>query len=88
MLNVFPFASVNTSIYLSPLFIKSNSPPTCTLPALVMLLPAMFNACVAVWLPKLSLPPPPVLTEPSAIKNCDDVPPDLTNEPALTAPLK
>ena len=32
-------------------------------------------------------PPPPVETEPSAIKYCDNVPPDLTNDVAVTVPL-
>ena len=36
--------------------------------------------------PEPSIVPPPVLTDPSAIKNCDDVPPDLTNDPAVTDP--
>ena len=68
---------------MSPFPIKSNSPPTCILPASVILLPSISNACVAVWLPKLSALPPPVLTEPSAIKNCEDVPPDFINEVAV-----
>jgi hypothetical protein len=32
-------------------------------------------------------PPDEVVTEPSAIKYCDDVPPDLTNEVAVATPV-
>ena len=55
------------------LLLRSKSPPSCGVVSSTTLL--------------IPPPPPPLDVDPSAIRYCDDVPPLLTNEVAVTTPV-